>query len=306
LLSAHWIQCWPVCWKNMTYWHHFWLNSSTVPCRLVFSLRLSRQHTPPRCWRSLILIRPMSGHTGQYPTFPFSLSCSNDLLPVNYSSTWLLSSYFWSCNLHIELIIPRLHRLQRPHADPRRQDCIELFLGSASDPQSDSQQTFLTSLVVAMVLVWLDYGSATLAGLPDLLLGKLQSVLNAAAQLVCSGRQYDHVTPLLRDLHWLPFPERTTFRLAVLAYRCQHGLAPSYLSADIRVADADSRRRLRSTSTAELLVPRTRLSTVGDRAFPVAAVRAWNNLPPSVTSAPSLSTFTKRLKTELFSRCFLP
>jgi len=39
--------------------------------------------------------------------------------------------------------------------------------------------------------------------------------------------KYNHVTPQLRDLHWLPFPERITFRLAVLANRCQHGLAPS-------------------------------------------------------------------------------
>jgi len=52
-----------------------------------------------------------------------------------------------------------------------------------------------------MVLARLDYGSITLAGLPDLLLGKLKSVLNAAAQLVCSGRKYDHVTPLLCAVH---------------------------------------------------------------------------------------------------------
>src|SRR5258706_3691172 len=134
---------------------------------------------------------------------------------------------------------------------------------------------------------------------------QFQSVLNAAARLVCSGRKYDHITPLLRDLHWLSFPERITFRLAVHAYRCQHGLAPSYLSNELhRVADADSRRRLRSASTAVLLVPRTRLSTVGDRAFPVAAARAWNDLPPSVTSATSLPIFKRRLKTALFSHCY--
>jgi len=68
----------------------------------------------------------------------------------------------------------------------------------------------ISSLVVSMVLARLDYGSATLAVLPDLLLGQLHSVLNAAARLVCSGRKYDHVTPLFRDLHMLPFPERIT------------------------------------------------------------------------------------------------
>jgi len=50
--------------------------------------------------------------------------------------------------------------------------------------------------------------------------------------------------------------------------------------------------------------PYTRLSTVGDRAFLVAAPRTWNNLPQHVTSAPSLAIFRSRLKTPLFRRCF--
>ena len=49
---------------------------------------------------------------------------------------------------------------------------------------------------------------------------------------------------------------------------------------------------------------RTRLSTIGDRAFPVAAARVWNGLPHHVTSAPSLAVFRSRLKTHLFRRCF--
>jgi hypothetical protein len=111
----------------------------------------------------------------------------------------------------------------------------------------------LQSLVVSMVLTRLDYGSATLAGLPNTLLNRLQSVLHAAARLIYSARKYDHVTPLLRDLHWLRVPERIAYRLAVLAFRCQHGTAPSYLSAELsRVADDDSRRRLRSAHTAAL------------------------------------------------------
>jgi hypothetical protein len=143
-----------------------------------------------------------------------------------------------------------------------------------------------------MVLIRLNYGSTTLVGLPDQLLHKLQSVPNSAARLVCSGWKYDHIPPLLHDLHWLPFPERITFRLAVLAYLCQHGLAPLYLANELhRVADDDSHQRLRSASTAALLVPRTRLSTVGDQAFPLTAARAWNDLPLSVTSAPTLLTF---------------
>ena len=75
----------------------------------------------------------------------------------------------------------------------------------------------------------MDYGSATLARLPRQLLDRLQSVMNAAARLVFSARKYDHITPLLRDLHWMRTPQRIEYRLAVLAYRCQHGLAQSVL-----------------------------------------------------------------------------
>ena len=163
----------------------------------------------------------------------------------------------------------------------------------------------LQSLVVSMVLTRLDYGSATLAGLPNTLLNRLQSVLHAAARLIYSARKYDHVTPLLRDLHWLRVPERIAYRLAVLAFRCQHGSAPPYLSAELsRVADDDSRRRLRSANTAALVIPRSKHSTIGDRAFPVAAARVWNSLPPFVSSSPSLPVFKRRLKTELFTRSY--
>ena len=61
-----------------------------------------------------------------------------------------------------------------------------------------------------------------------------------------------------------------------------------------------------STSSAFGLVtvsgcaPYTRLSTYGDRAFPVAASRVWNKLPHHVTSAHSLPVFCSRLKTSAF------
>ena len=163
----------------------------------------------------------------------------------------------------------------------------------------------LRSLVASLVLTKLDYGIATLAGLPARQMKRLQSVLNAAARVVCSARKYDHITPLLRDLHWLRMPERIEYRLSVLVYRCQHGQAPIYLTQQLRcVADIASRQRLRSASTASLEVPATTCVTIGDRAFPVSAARAWNGLSPSVRLSPSLPVFKRLLKTELFGRSF--
>ena len=82
--------------------------------------------------------------------------------------------------------------------------------------------------------------------------------------------------------------------------------APAYLAETLnRVADVDSRRRLRSGSSPALLVPTTRRCTLGDRAFPVTAARAWNSLPLTVTSQTSLLTFRRQLKTALFDRSYL-
>ena len=53
-------------------------------------------------------------------------------------------------------------------------------------------------------------------------------------------------TPLLRDLHWLRSPERIDFKLAVLVYRCLHGVAPQYLSGYFQHVAFSNRRRLRS------------------------------------------------------------
>ena len=117
-----------------------------------------------------------------------------------------------------------------------------------------------------------------------------------------SGRKYEHITPLLRDLHWLPVRERIGFKLAVLVFRCLHGTAPPYLANELcRVADIDARRRLRSASTSALVTPSSRRSTIGDRAFFVAAPRVWNILPSSVTASQTLGTFRRRLKTHLFA-----
>ena len=130
---------------------------------------------------------------------------------------------------------------------------------------------------------------------------RLQSILHAAARLVNGSRKYDHVSLLLRDLHWLRVPERIMYRLAVLVFRCRNHTAPEYLTRDLHwVADDDSRRRLRSATTHQLMVPRTRLRTVGDRAFGIAGARVWNDLQSSVVSAPSLAVFKKNLKTHLF------
>jgi len=87
-------------------------------------------------------------------------------------------------------------------------------------------------------------------------------------------------------------------------YTDNSNLAPLYLANDLHWTD-EALQRLRSGARQRLIVPRTRLRTIGDRAFGVAASRVWNSLPPVVTSASSLPSFKRQLKTFLFQNSFL-
>jgi len=162
--------------------------------------------------------------------------------------------------------------------------CCFAVLRQIRSIQRSVSRPVLLSLVTSLVLSRLDYGSATLAD-------HLQSILNAAARLIYQAHKYDHVSPLLQELHWLYVPERIKYRLAVLVFRCRYDMAPEYMARDLQwAADRDSRQRVRSSSQ-QLIVPRTRLFTVGDRAVGATAARIWNSLPLTVTSAAALNSF---------------
>ena len=89
-----------------------------------------------------------------------------------------------------------------------------------------------------------------------------------------------------------------------LAYWVLHGDVPHYLGALVRVDDLPGRRPLHSTNINRLMVPPVRLSTVGSRAFAVAAPHIWNRLPTDVVAANSLSTFLWLLKRFLFRQSY--
>ena len=81
-------------------------------------------------------------------------------------------------------------------------------------------------------------------------------------------------------------------------YKCLHRTAPPYLDEEfLQSSDVETRQRLYFASSSSLVVRRTRLLGIGDRAFPVAVSWLWNTLLQNVTSAPSLPVLgnTRRL-----------
>ena len=153
--------------------------------------------------------------------------------------------------------------------------------------------------VRALVLSRLDYCNSLLHGTTGQNLHRLQLLQNHAAKLVYNKPKFAHVTPLLKDLHWLPISKRIEFKTATLAYKSLHNEAPSYLSELLHIRQ--SSYNLRSTTRTVLTTPRTRTSS-GHRAFCVAAPQSWNSLPHNIQSAVTSDQFKKLLKTHLFQK----
>ena len=105
----------------------------------------------------------------------------------------------------------------------------------------------------------LDNCNSLLYGLPVSLLSIMQSIQNSAARIVSRKRLHDHISPILNELHWLPVEKRIIFKLLIMAYECNQGVAPQYL-LDI-VKSYQPTRNLRSSSI-NLLTPYSPISPI--------------------------------------------
>ena len=129
-------------------------------------------------------------------------------------------------------------------------------------------------LVNAFVTSRLDYCNSFLYGLLATQLNKLQRVQNAAARLICNISRFDHITPILFELHWLPIKYRINFKILVIKYKALHGLAPNYITELITVKPL-SRYNLRSDGELFFHRPTIKSSaTLGERSFALAGTQA--------------------------------
>ena len=156
-------------------------------------------------------------------------------------------------------------------------------------------------LIHAFVSSRLDHQNALLYKLPSNVISSLQRVQNSAARLVCKVKWHEHITPVLRKLHWLPLKQRTEYKILLLFYKALNNLAPTYLRDALVLHEPT--RMLRSSSSMLLEVPCTR-TRYGDRTFSTAAAVLWNSLPLELKTAQTTDCFKTRLKTWLFSQAF--
>ena len=140
------------------------------------------------------------------------------------------------------------------------------------------------SLIHALVISKIDYCNSLLINTPAKTIDRLQDILKSAARVISGVSKYDHITPTMISLHWLPVPQRIQYKVLLFTFNALNGQAPEYISGLIQRYEPV--RKLRSNDAHKLCVPRVRLK-YGDRSFRHAAPTLWNKLPTNIACAQS-------------------
>ena len=159
-------------------------------------------------------------------------------------------------------------------------------------------------VIHAFISSRLDCGNSLLYGLPDYQISRLQRVQNTAARILTRTKKFEHITPILKSLHWLPVSKRIEYKILTLTFKClqEEDEAPGYLKELITKYEPRTEMTLRSFDKKLLVDPRTNLVTYGDRSFYKAAPTLWNALPLDIRQSDSLGCFQTKLKSYLFNK----
>ena len=133
----------------------------------------------------------------------------------------------------------------------------------------------LSLLISALVMNKLLYCSSVWSNTSAKNINKLQSVQNFACRIVTNTKKFDHITPKLRELSWLPVKEQLLFRDTVMMYKCVHDLAPPYLCNKFSKRSDLHERYTRNRELFQIPMYNT---TIGQRTFNYRGAKIWNSV----------------------------
>lgn len=241
--------------------------------------------------------------------------CSNNHLLLNPSKTKLM--VFGSRQMHSRLDTPSLTFMGRElvpehtakdlgvildknltydeHITKTVSSCMSC-LGQISRTKHVFDKCTLLTIINTLVFSKLFYCSNVWANTSKSNINKLQGIQNFAARIATSTHKYDHITPVLKELKWLPVATQLYFRSAIMAYKCLTSRVPEYLSSQFSKRGEISGRATRSSQM--LNIPLFK-SASGQRTFYYRTVSIWNSMDSSLKTLEKVSAFKFYLKRKL-------
>ena len=219
-----------------------------------------------------------------------------------------LHSIFYFLSKHVASIISTqylLFNISNQHPDPFNfhpaywRHAPYYHLHNIRKIRKFLSQEATCTIINAFIASQIDYCNSLMNGLPENLIKKLQRVQNTAARLVFNLRKYEHITPALVTLHWLPVKYRIEFKTLLIVFKGLHGKAPTYIQ-EMTIPSKSKRYSIRSNEERVLKVPKFKHDTFGKRTFAVYGSLAWNCVPKEIRLCAEIEAFKRNLKTLLF------
>ena len=107
----------------------------------------------------------------------------------------------------------------------------------------------LVTLVPSLIISKVDYCNSLCTGLPNIILKKVQSVLNRAARLIFNLPPRLPTTSSLIELHWLPLKARIEFKICLITFKALKFNQPSHIRELLSFSSHESTLGLRSATT---------------------------------------------------------
>ena len=162
-----------------------------------------------------------------------------------------------------------------------------------------------SQLIHVLITTTLDYCNGILFNLPKNKIERLQRIQNQAARMLKRIPRRNHITPVLKDLHWLRINKRIEFKILILTHRAFYETGPRYLSELIKKHNSSNRTRRANDHCLLSIPPISKMcaNSYFERSFSYAAPFLWNRLDMSIRML-DFDHFKSRIKTELYLRYF--
>ena len=144
-----------------------------------------------------------------------NLSLSNDIIPVSSSARNL--GFIFDSDMSFSDQIKSVSKSCHFHVRDIRRIRHLLPLSAA------------TALANSLVSSKLDYCNSLYSGISQVNLNKLQRIQNSLARVITNTSKYQHITPILKKLHWLPIKQKIDYKLCLLTYKTLTNQQPTYL-----------------------------------------------------------------------------
>ena len=159
----------------------------------------------------------------------------------------------------------------------------------------------LCLMVSSLVMSKLFYCSSVWSNTSSKNVKKLQAVQNFTCRIVSNTHKFDHITPAMEELEWLPIKDLLLYRYSIMTYNAYTGWHHTILLVNFVIV---SQFMVVKTRNCDQLQIPLYTSAAGQRSFKFRGAKIWNSLDTDLKEHKSLKNFKLALKSRLFSNLY--